>query len=192
MRMSRESYTSGLPEEARLIEQEGGIAYHYEGHGKLYGMYFRGKAQKPTKHYSFRTEEQREAFSEKFFEEIQRGIEWKRKRKEEAAKSLEEAYGGLEVGAIFYSSWGYEQTNINFYQVVGIKGKNLTIQEIGKKTVSESQSTEMVVPAPEIKIGETFTKRLNKWGGLSFEYTSASPYTHGSRGVYQTAYGWGH
>ena len=76
--------------------------------------------------------------------------------------------------------------------MVGIKGKNLTIQEIGKKTVSESQSTEMVVPAPEIKIGETFTKRLNKWGGLSFEYTSASPYTHGSRGVYQTAYGWGH
>ena len=192
MRMSRESYTSGLPEEARLIEQEGGIAYHYEGHGKLFGMYFRGKAQKPTKHYSFRTEEQREAFCEKFFEGIQSSLEWKRQRKEAAAKEIEKAYKGLEVGAIFSSSWGYEQTNVNFYQVVEIRGKNLTIQKIGKKIVSEFSGGSSELPAPEIKIGETFTKRLNKWGGVSFEYTSASPYTHGSRGVYQTAYGWGH
>ena len=68
MRMTREFYTAGLPEEARLIEQEGGIAYHYEKGSTPHGMYFRGKAQKPTKHYSFRTEEQREAFCEKFFE----------------------------------------------------------------------------------------------------------------------------
>ena len=192
MRMTREFYTAGLPEEARLIEQEGGIAYHYERGSTLHGMYFRGKAQKPTEHYSFKTEERREAFCEKFFERIQEVIEWKRKRKEEQTKKLEEAYGGLEVGAIFYSSWGYEQTNINFYQVVGIKGKNLTIQEIGKKRVSESIASEMVVPAPEIKIGETFTKRLNSYGGLSFEYRSASPYNYGNKGVHQTAYGWGH
>ena len=192
MRMNREFYMNQIPFEARIIEREGGVGWEYEKEGVPCAMLFRGKAQKPTAWHRFQTEERRTAFIEKFFQEIQQNIEWKRKRKEEAAKSLEEAYGGLEVGAIFYSSWGYEQTNINFYQVVGIKGKNLTIQEIGKKTVSESQSTEMVVPAPEIKIGETFTKRLNKWGGLSFEYTSASPYTHGSRGVYQTAYGWGH
>jgi len=193
MRMTREFYTAGLPEEARLIEQEGGIAYHYERGSELYGMYFRGKAQKPTEHYSFKTEERREAFCEKFFERIQEVIEWKRKRKEEQTKKLEEAYGGLEVGAIFYSSWGYEQTNINFYQVVGIKGKNLTIQEIGKKRVSESIGSEMVVPAPEIKIGETFTKRLNSSGGLTMNsYEYASPYTCGSEGQYQTAYGFGH
>ena len=82
MRMSREFYTAGLPEEAKLIEQEGGIAYHYEKGSTPHGMYFRGKAQKPTKHYSFRTEEQREAFCEKFFEGIQSSLEWKCKRKE--------------------------------------------------------------------------------------------------------------
>ena len=192
MRMNREFYMNQIPFEARIIEREGGVGWEYEKEGVPCAMLFRGKAQKPTAWHRFQTEERRTAFIEKFFQEIQQNIEWKRKRKEEAAKSLEEAYGGLEVGAIFYSSWGYEQTNINFYQVVGIKGKNLTIQEIGKKRVSESIASEMVVPAPEIKIGETFTKRLNSYGGLSFEYRSASPYNYGNKGVHQTAYGWGH
>lgn len=33
----------------------------------------------------------------------------------------------MKLGTIFYSSWGYDQTNIDFYEVVGFKGKTLVL-----------------------------------------------------------------
>lgn len=39
--------------------------------------------------------------------------------------------GTVAVGDVFVSSWGYEQTNVNFYQVVALHGKTMvTIREI--------------------------------------------------------------
>ncbi|EDW8942662.1 hypothetical protein A4O59_004289 [Salmonella enterica subsp. enterica] len=39
--------------------------------------------------------------------------------------------GTISVGDIFASSWGYEQTNVNFYQVISIHGKTtVTVREI--------------------------------------------------------------
>ncbi|EHV76870.1 hypothetical protein ECDEC7A_3317 [Escherichia coli DEC7A] len=31
--------------------------------------------------------------------------------------------GTVSVGDVFVSSWGYEQTNVNFYQVISVHGK---------------------------------------------------------------------
>jgi len=36
----------------------------------------------------------------------------------------------LEPGAILYASWGWEQTNINFYVVVKVKGDFATVAEL--------------------------------------------------------------
>jgi hypothetical protein len=36
----------------------------------------------------------------------------------------------LVPGLILYSSWGYDQTNIDFYIVVSVKGQFATVQEI--------------------------------------------------------------
>lgn len=33
----------------------------------------------------------------------------------------------IKLNDIFVSSWGYEQTNVDFYQVVGIKGKKTVL-----------------------------------------------------------------
>lgn len=50
---------------------------------------------------------------------------------------------GISVGDIFCSSWGYEQTNISYYQVTRIVGKTMVeLSLIRKKTVE--QSSEMV------------------------------------------------
>ena len=38
---------------------------------------------------------------------------------------------GIKVGDIFYTSWGYEQTNVDFFQVVALKGKTqVVIKEV--------------------------------------------------------------
>lgn len=45
-------------------------------------------------------------------------------------KTQENEYG-IKVGDIFYMSWGYEQTNIDFFQVVALKGKTqVVIKEV--------------------------------------------------------------
>jgi hypothetical protein len=41
---------------------------------------------------------------------------------------------GLEVGDIWNSSWGYDQTNVDFYQVVKVTAKTVTVRKIGKET----------------------------------------------------------
>lgn len=44
-------------------------------------------------------------------------------------------YLGVKIGDIFVYSWGYEQSNINYFQVVDLKGqKSVVIREIAKET----------------------------------------------------------
>jgi len=40
-----------------------------------------------------------------------------------------------KVGDILYSSWGYDQTNIDFYKVVKVSEFSVWIQQLGKKVV---------------------------------------------------------
>lgn len=47
-----------------------------------------------------------------------------------ARKNFKNPY---EVGQILYNSWGYEQTNVNFYQIVEVKAKSIVIQEIDQE-----------------------------------------------------------
>ena len=42
---------------------------------------------------------------------------------------------GLVIGDILYSSWGYEQTNVNFYQVIDVRNKMVILKEICGKQV---------------------------------------------------------
>lgn len=42
---------------------------------------------------------------------------------------------GVAVGDIFYSSWGYDQTNVDFYKVVGLTPKGVRVQEWEAKVV---------------------------------------------------------
>lgn len=42
----------------------------------------------------------------------------------------------IEIGAIFYCSWGYDQTNIDYYQVVKKKGnKTILVKKIQQKVI---------------------------------------------------------
>ncbi|HCB5058448.1 TPA: hypothetical protein M0F96_004014 [Salmonella enterica subsp. enterica serovar Paratyphi C] len=43
--------------------------------------------------------------------------------------------GTVSVGDIFVASWGYEQTNVSFYQVISLHGKTtVTVREICANT----------------------------------------------------------
>ena len=66
----------------------------------------------------------------------------------------------LKPGVILYDSWGYEQTNVDFYKVLSIKGNKVTIQEIGHKQDGESTGSMScyVLPDETSLIGEPLIK----------------------------------
>lgn len=64
------------------------------------------------------------------------------------------------VGDILVSSWGYDQTNIDFYQVVGVTAKSVKIRAIGKTCTERREYTDMMVPDVGAFKGEPMTKRF--------------------------------
>lgn len=97
-------------------------------------MFFTGKRSQPTWHYKFRTMTDA---GKKINESISRLMSWedmKAKRKEERKDVIKD----IKVGDLFSSSWGYDQTNVDFYQVIEVKGKTFTIRPIGGRSVPGS------------------------------------------------------
>ena len=43
----------------------------------------------------------------------------------------------MKQADILYSSWGYDQTNIDFYEVVKVVGKFCTLQKLASKVTSD-------------------------------------------------------
>ena len=61
---------------------------------------------------------------------------WYRKLNYTGTGAEKRNYLGVKVGDIFHYSWGYEQTNANYFQVVALKGtKQVVIREISYETV---------------------------------------------------------
>jgi hypothetical protein len=53
----------------------------------------------------------------------------------------------LQVGSILYCSWGYEQTNVEFYEVVAVRGAAVDIRELAQRSVATGDMTGRSVPA---------------------------------------------
>ncbi|HCD6897471.1 TPA: hypothetical protein NDW55_004925 [Klebsiella pneumoniae] len=76
--------------------------------------------------------------------------------------SLQFANGSVSVGDIFASSWGYEQTNVSFYQVVSIHGKSTVCVRPVDSEVTYINMQGYVIPKPNIFVGEEIIKRRIK------------------------------
>lgn len=84
---------------------------------------------------------------------------------------------GIKVGDVFYESWGYEQTNIDFWQVTALKGKTqIVLHAISSKTVKDiGFCSIMVKPIKNAwtkhYAGEKITKKVQ--GTIENPYCSA-------------------
>jgi len=113
--------------------------------------------------YRFGTEEKMVEYIVNYFNNKLEDAEKQLKAKEERKKKDNEALNNIKVGDIFCYSWGWEQTNVNFYKIIERKGKiSAVVREIGYKSVeTTSWASENVVPCPEEVIGKEETVRLN-------------------------------
>lgn len=105
----------------------------------------------------------------------------KEERKVARAAARKEAQESVKEGDIFVASWGWEQTNVDAYQVVDKKGATVTLRAIGLRTIegSEAYMSDRVVPVPNAFIGEAFTKRITGRGINITECQYATPAEEG-------------
>jgi hypothetical protein len=170
--MERRHYIpSGI--ETELIDPEGTDLEIrvYEQGGKIFGIAWAGKANKPLWHYRFPTRDRLDAA-------ISRAITDRKSRQDMMQKRQDERQQfkhGLEVGAILYSSWGYDQTNISWYQVIEVKDSSVILREIAGKAAGEDKVMPDIghfIDGPKLKrvgpgnvIRMTSYSRASVWDG---------------------------
>ena len=191
MKMDREFYIPKA-EGMETVTRDGidATVYVYEVKGRPHACMFGGKRSKPDSHYYYRSVEARDKAVEDYFDGIQASADRKAAYKAKQKAEKEKAVESIKVCDIFVGSWGYDQTNVEFYQVVEKKGVTCKIQKIGQKVVEETQGCDYVRPNPEVKCGKPVTKRINGSGGFTFDVFNLYPDEGNPR--YQTASGWGH
>jgi hypothetical protein len=165
-----------VPKGAVKVASKASSAVAYLGvsaAGKVMAIGFYGKADNPAFHYSFRSVERRAAYVAGWFKD--RDASAARKKEEAAKKAAAMAKPhGLKVGDVLSGMWGYDQTNVEFWQVTKVIGKrSVEIRELCCESVETGFMSGNCVPLvdqftkrePELRrVNELGSVKLFSWG----------------------------
>ena len=131
--------------------------------------------------YRFKNAERMYQYVEGFLAGRREVAALKEERKVARAVARKEAQENVKKGDIFVATWGWEQTNVDAYQVVAKKGATVTLREIALETIegSEGFMSDRVRPVKNHFIGEAFTKRITGRGIKINDCQHASPAEEG-------------
>jgi len=179
----RDSYVGPTFAGSRVDLPDG--SSYYTANDRIACVAFAGKALKPAFHYRYRSIEQRD-------ESIARWVQGRTenaKRKAERLRERRSETHPLKLGDILVSTWGYEQTNVDFYEVTRVvSSRSVEIRELAqeRKDTLWLQGTSM--PCKGQYVGEPMVKRAGKTGRVRLtDYSSAGPWD--GRPVSWSAYG---
>jgi len=94
--------------------------------------------------------EQAEAYVAGIKEGIDQKVKAKQDRLAEKAKARGEFVNPYKVGDILYGSWGYDQTNVDFFQILEVGNRSLKIRKIASRSLeTTSWCSEYVEPVKD-------------------------------------------
>lgn len=169
--LSREWY---IPASAQPVAdpQSSAVAYVYRNaKGQPSAMMFAGKAAKPAQHYHYPSQRSLEADVVRFFEAT-RAKEARRVKAAEERKAFRHTY---KVGDVLRAIWGYEQTNVDYYEVTATTPGTVTVRKIAKESADTGSYTGQCAPVPGAYIGEPITRRPNPYGVKIDDSRHATP-----------------
>lgn len=184
MKLTRDFYK---PIDAELITREGVNAECYiynTGTGKPAACMFGGKRSKPDKQFYYRSVDARDKAVQEYLDGQAATATFKHelKAKRKAFKHT------LKYGDILRCSWGYDQTNVDFYQVTDLIGK--TMVEIRPIAGDYEETGFMSGTTTAIKghfTGGPMRKRVSE--GNSVRIASyASAYPHDGKPTHESHY----
>ena len=128
------------------------VYYWNDSNGRPCSINYTNRAKRPCIHSYYKSEESRTKCINRF---IKNCMENSVRRKPEAR--------ALEVGDILRSSWGYDQTNIDYFVVLELVGKcSVKVAEIGQKRYGDGfGGNSKCVPDVENIIGEPVVKKCD-------------------------------
>ena len=143
------------------------VIINYVNNGKPIVAIWETKSHKPTYHYRFNTADEMFHF---ITERQKKADEYAKIDAQRMSDYTEEKKGYVE-GAILFSSWGWEQTNIDWYIVLERKNDFVIIQEIGSKRTYDRNFNDRgdCIPDATIRIGEPFRKKITKYASINLE-----------------------
>jgi len=116
----------------------GGLFIYRSEDEKPVAVIWKKKALKPFVSYRFKDVKERELYIRHILD-----AEAKRQREKqeirEARKPTQEQIDSVRVGDIFVDTWGYDQTNVDFYQIVEKKGRAVMVRPIAARSVKGSE-----------------------------------------------------
>lgn len=131
MKLTRDFY---IPKDAsKIFDEHGVVAFGYETNGVVNGVAFVGKAQRPAWNYRFRSAEARAEAIQKLVSKQNARATLNAKHKAERKQPVT-----LKVGDILTSSWGYEQTNREFWEVTKVNAATVEVRELGQETTEST------------------------------------------------------
>lgn len=156
--MGRYTMPRWVPENATAVEGEGVVVYCYEDRrGRPAAVCYGGKRSKADWHYSY----QNEALRAKRVQETLDAYAESAARKQAARDAKKNQPNPFKVGDVLVNTWGYDQTNVDFYVVVRTTRHSVDIARCGAKSVDATGwASDTCVPDPEKVSGETMRKRV--------------------------------
>jgi len=105
-----------------------------------------------------------------------------------------------KLGDILKMSWGYDQTNVDFFEVTKLVGKTMIeIRKVANKIVrGAGEPQEFVVPVPgeyltwDPEFAKPLRKKPNAEGRVKIYSWGAGAYPWNGKPAYKTGAMWGH
>ena len=152
------------------------VVYTYEGRNPC-AIGYSGKRKREDWNYSFRSIESRDQAIKNHFDNVRDRERRAQERKRKKAKPH-----NIQVGDIFVYSWGYEQTNVDYFEVVATTPKTVKVREIAKEiteTTGWMCGTCQPRPGAFLDDAPVLVKHPREYDGafyLTFEFGTGSPW----------------
>ena len=139
-------------------ENDAFVIYHYtNAEGAPCARAFNGKATKSAFRFRFRSAELRAAHCNDWADGVMRDQARTAERRAER-----NAPHALAVGDVLMSMWGYEQTNVDYYEVTELHGRSqVTLRQIARRSEATGDMQGDYVPVPGQFIGEPSRHRVD-------------------------------
>jgi hypothetical protein len=166
------------------------VFYRVLPDGHVCAAGYAGRATNPTFNYSFRTAAR---FAE-YLREFRDGRLQSIARKAERKATRDAFVHNLAIGDVLKSSWGYEQTNVDYYEVTKVCGKHVEVKSIGKHyEETAGNMSGRCYPLPGTTTGEATRHlvgsgnsiKVRKWGCYASKIT---PRVIAGAKIYDSAY----
>lgn len=124
----------------------------YADNARFVAIGYSGRRNRADFNYRFNNLERMNEYIAEYINGIREARERMAERR--AARVEANRAANVAVGDIFQASWGYDQTNIDYYQVVAVRGQMMDVREIGCVSETTGYEQGVCVPAPNNFVGE--------------------------------------